>query len=110
MLMTQLPPHHRTDRVIRRIERQIRQMGTVIPLIISFTEFLMATQADLMAEIATLQQAVAADQAADQAVVDQLDAIIAQLKIDGDTTAAIAALEDVRASISTVSSTTPPPA
>ncbi len=64
----------------------------------------MAGQAELAAEIATLKQAVADDQAADQAVVDSLDAVIAQLKADGDTTAAIASLEEVKASISTVSS------
>ncbi len=64
----------------------------------------MAGQAELAAEIAALKQAVADDQAADQAVVDSLDAVIAQLRADGDTTAAIAALEEVKASISTVSS------
>ncbi len=85
-------------------------MGAVIPLLSSLVEFLMATQADLMAEIATLKQAVVDDQAADQAVVDSLDAVIAQLKADGDTTAAIAALEEIKAEIKTVTTGTTPPA
>ncbi len=83
-------------------------MGAVIPLLSSLVEFLMATQADLMAEIAVLKQAVVDDQAADQAVVDSLDAVITQLKADGDTSAAIAALEEIKAEIKTVSSATPP--
>ncbi len=108
--MTQLPPHHHTDRLIRHIERQIRQIGTVLPVITSFLEFIVATQADLMAQIQQLNQAVVADQASDQAVVDQLDQIIKDLQASGDTSAAIAALQDVQAQIKTVSTSTTPPA
>ncbi len=102
--MTDLPAPRHTHRAIRHLEQMARHQETVFSWITQLTEFAMAGQVELAAEIATLKQAVADDQAADQAVVDQLDATIAQLKADGDTTAAIAALEEIKASISTVSS------
>ncbi len=108
--MTQLPQHRHTDRLIRRIESDVRHMGAVIPLLISFGEFLMANQQDLLNEIAGLKQAVVDDQAADQAVVDALDKIIADLQASGDTSAAIAAIQDVQAQIKTVTTGTTPPA
>ncbi len=102
--MTQLPPNHQIDRELRHLERMARQQATVIAWINSIMEFLMANAADLAAEIASLKQAVADDQASDQAVVDQLDQTIADLKAGGDTSATIAALEDIKAQIKPVTS------
>jgi hypothetical protein len=69
----------------------------------------MPGQAELVAELAAVKQAVVDDQASDQAVVNQLDQVIADLKAGADTGATIAALEDIKSQISTVSSPNTPP-
>ncbi len=77
--MTKLPEHHKTDRLIRRIERLSRRQEAFLSCISNIMELTMAGQAELQAQIDELAAAVAADQAADQAVVDQLDQIIKDL-------------------------------
>ncbi len=112
--MTQLPPHRHTHRLIESITRIARRQGTVILGINTFMGVLLADNAALEAKIKELDAAVAADQASDQAIVDQLDQVIADLKASGDTQAAIDALSEIQNKITTVSSpnappTTPPP-
>lgn len=72
----------------------------------------MAQDPAVTAKIAELKQAVIDDQASDQAVVSTLDGIIAGLKAGANPAETIAALEDVKAQITTVTSansTTPEP-
>lgn len=64
----------------------------------------MAGNQELNDKIAELRQAVVDDQASDQAVVTRLDQIIADLQANADTSAAIAALEEVKTQITTVTS------
>ncbi len=107
--MTTLPEPIHIYRHTRHIERIARRQETVLSCITILIGTLMADNNDLMNEIAKLNDAVAADQASDQAVVDQLDQIIADLKASGDTSAAIAAIQDVQKSITSVSSPNTPP-
>jgi hypothetical protein len=91
----------------------VRQQEAAISCITSFAGFLMAIDPQVAAEIATLKQAVIDDQASDQAVVNTLDGIIADLKAGANPADTIAALEDVKAQITPVTSTntgTTPPA
>lgn len=102
--MTQLPAPRHTTRALHRLEQLVRQQEAVISCINSLMEFLMALNPEVAAEIAALKQAVIDDQTSDQAVVDTLDGIIADLKAGADPAATIAALEDVKAQITPVTS------
>ncbi len=102
--MTQLPENKRVDRKIHQLEKLVRQQGAAFPWLTSIMEFLMASQQDLLDKIAELKKAIADDQTSDQTIVNTLDAKIAELTAAGDTSGAIAALEEARASITSVSS------
>ncbi len=102
--MTQLPPPRHIERVLRQIDRLARQQGAVISCINSLMELLMPGMTELSAKIAELRQAITDDQTSDQAVVDRLDQVIADLKAGADTQAAIDALEEAKAQIAPVSS------
>lgn len=102
--MTELPPPRRIYRKLDRLERLLRRQASVIACITSLMELLMPGQSEALTEVASLRQAIVDDQASDQAVVDKLDAAIAQAKADGDTTALIAAVQEAKAQISAVTS------
>jgi PleD family two-component response regulator len=106
--MTQLPAPRETNRSMHRLEQLVRQQEAAISCITSFSEFLMAIDPQVAAEIATLKQAVVDDQASDQAVVSTLDGIIADLKAGSNPADVIAALQDVKAQITTVTSANTP--
>ncbi len=102
--MTQLPENHRINQHLRHLERMARERESVISRILQLTELLMSGQAEAAAELALLRQAIADDQASDQAVVDKLDAALEQAKADGDTTNLIAAIQEAKAAITGVTS------
>jgi hypothetical protein len=108
--MTQLPAPRHTNRSIHRLDQLVRQQEAALSCITSFSEFLMAIDPQVAAELATLKQAVIDDQTGDQAVVDALDATIADLKAGANPADTIAALEDIKAQIAPVNSAnaTPP--
>lgn len=108
--MTQLPPHHHTDRIVRRIERHLEQNQGAITLVTQLMEFIMANTQDALNEVAKLKQAIVDDQASDQAVVDSLDVVIEQLKAGADTSTIIAAIQDAQSAITAVKSPNTPPA
>lgn len=87
------------ERAFRRVDRTARFQGTVMSLIHSLAEISMANQDDLLAEIASLKQAVIDDQNGDDAIVASLNAQIEALKAGQDTSATIAALEEIRAQL-----------
>lgn len=107
--MTQLPEPRRTNKHLDKLERLLHRQKVIFSCITPFMELLVANQADLDAELAKTKQAVVDDQTGDQSVVDGLDKIIADLKAGGDTSAAIAALQDIQAQIRPVTSTSTPP-
>src|SRR5262245_38815623 len=124
--MTQL-----SQRTQRRVERRVKHIETLVLLnstiiklatiasdvSISLLKELLTmaqkTQQELLDEIAILKQAITDDQTADQAVVTGLDGVVAQLRARVaeleaagiDTEAIFAALEDAKAGIAGVSST-----
>jgi hypothetical protein len=106
--MTQLPAPRHTNRSIHRLDQLVRQQEAAISCITSFTEFLMAIDPQVAAELATLKQAVVDDQTSDQAVVNTLDGVIADLKAGQNPADTIAALEDIKAQIVPVTSANSP--
>ncbi len=108
--MTQLPPHHHTQRLIERTGRSIEREGSLISLGISLMEFLMASNADTQAEYAKTKQAIIDDQVSDQAVVDGLDQVITDLRAGSvPNDQIIAQLQALQAEIKPVTSTSTPP-
>lgn len=107
--MTELPKPLRTTQAIHDLDFVLRQQAAVIACITSLMEFLMAIDPQVAAQIATLKQAVVDDQASDQAVVNTLDQIIADLKAGANPADTIAALQDVQAQITAVTSPNNPP-
>ena len=91
---------------LQRIDAILRRQGAVIPCITSLMEYFMANMADLLAEVATLKQAVIDDETADAALVDTLNAKIAELEAGADTQTAIDALKDVAAQLKPPGGTT----
>lgn len=102
--MTQLPKPRRTLKHLHRLDELVAQQGTLLACINTLMGAVMAIDPQVAAEIATLKQAVIDDQKSDQAVVDTLDSIIADLRAGQSPADTIAALEDVKAQIAPVTS------
>jgi len=108
--MTTLPADTQAlvDLRLQRVQRLAALQSSLFSFLHSLSELLMATNAELLQQIADLKQAVVDDQTSDQAVVTRLDELIAQQAagaIDGAGIAA--ALADVKAQIVPVTSVTP---
>jgi hypothetical protein len=103
--MTQLPENKRIERKLHRLEKLVREQSSVISCITSLMEILMANQQDALGTVAELRQAIVDDQASDQAVVDRLDAALAEAAVNADTQPLIDAIKEAQSQIVPATST-----